>query len=257
MGHETTTINHEVNAASYRRFKQLIRDKHGSTHGHIAPTLEEAMELYVQIHEEDGHTGEITEESKVLARLGQIEARLSQLESGERETVSNRSGDTSTSDNSPGPMQVGSEVEKKLRTVISNLPEDTTITESMLEAVIEDHAGTAYKTKRKYKRLLTRRGHVLNHPAPAKEEDEFVTSPRTLAVICEESEEVTPRRVDYLVGEWEGTLGEGWYVEALPEGLVTGNRTLKYEQAIDGADEKLTARRRELTAQDGADRTFQ
>jgi hypothetical protein len=38
---------------------------------------------------------------------------------------------------------------------------------------------------------------------------------------------------------------------------VTGNRTLKYEQAIDGADEELTARRRELTAQDGADRTFQ
>ena len=252
MGNDTTTINHEVASGTYRRFKQLIREKHGSTHGHIAPTIEEAMELYVQIHEEDGPTPEITEESKVLSKLGKIEARLSQLESGERGTVSNQA-----SDNSPGPMQVGSEVEKKLRTVINNLPEETTITESMLEAVIEDHAGTAYKTKRKYKRLLTRRGHVLNHPAPAMEDSKFITSPKTFAVICEESDEVTPRRVDYLVGEWEDALGEGWYVDALPEGLVTGNRTLKYEQGIEGGADELEARRRELTAQDGADRTFQ
>lgn len=206
------------------------------------------MELYVQIHEEDGPTPEIREESKVLAKLGKLEDRLAELEALERETVSNQQTEG---------LNVSTETERKLKRMVSNLPDSTTIIESMLEAVIEDEGLSSYKTLRKYKRLMKRRGHVLPHPAPAEEDTKFVTSPKTFAVICEENADISVPRVDYLVGEHEDTLGEGWYVDALPEGMVTSGRSLKYAEAVDGGEDELEARRRELTAQDGADRTFQ
>lgn len=237
MGKDTTTINHEVNAATYRRFKQVLKEKYGSTHGRVAESLEEALELYVQIHEEDNPRIFESGTPQVLAKLGRIEDRLDSLETLERERHTSNA------------QSVGTETENKLKRMVANLPEDTTLTESMVESVIEDEGLSSFKTLKKYTRLMRRRGHLLPHPC---EDGKYVTSPKTFAVICENNEEVTPKRIDYWLGELEEILGTDWYVEALPNGYFSGSnetwRTLKYAEAVRDGEAHLEARARELGA---------
>lgn len=226
---DKTTINHEVNAATYRRFKQVIRQKHGSTHGRVAESLEEALALYAQVHE-DGDTDLVSEDSAVLTKLGRIEERLDSLETLERERH-NPTGAEAAS--------VGTETEQKLHRMVNNLPEDNSVSESIIEAVIEDEGLSSYKTLKKYKRLMQRRGHIVEHPDEAAT---FFTSPRAFAIWCENSPDVPPKRVDYLVGQHEETLGEGWYVDAIPSDFRTdkeGWLNTKYAQAVANGGQDL------------------
>jgi len=242
---DTTTINHEVDAATYRRFKQLLGQKHGSAHGRVAESLEEAMALYVEVHE-NGDTDLVEEQSAVLAKLGNIEARLDSLETLERERHNPTAASTAS---------VGTETEQKLSRMVNNLPDSSTVSETVIEAVIEDEGLSSYKTLKKYKRLMQNRGEIVEHP---DETGTFFTSPRSFAIWCEQSPDVTPQRVDYLVGQHEEILGDGWYAEALPSDFKTdkeGWLNTKYAQAVANGAHELTERY--VDGEQDHNRTFQ
>jgi len=226
---DKTTINHEVDAATYERFKDLIRQKHGSTHGRVAETITEALDLWVEAHE-NGDLDLLNEDSAVLAKLGNIEARLDSLETLERERQSPTGAEAAS---------VGTETEQKLERMVKNLPDEAQVSETVVEAVIEDEGLSSYKTLKKYKRLMQRRGHVIEHP---DESATYFTGARKFAIWAESSPDVTPKRVDYLVGQHEEVLGEGWYAEALPSDFRTDKEAwlnTKYAQAVNGGGQEL------------------
>lgn len=242
---DITTINHEVDAAVYRRFKQLIQQKHGSTHGRVAESLEEALALYVEVHE-NGDTDLVEEQSAVLAKLGSIEERLDSLETLERERHNPTGAEAGT---------VGTETERKLSRMVNNLPDSSTVSETVIEAVIEDEGLSSYKTLKKYKRLMQNRGEIVEHP---DETGKFFTSPRAFAIWCENSPDVSPQRVDYLVGQHEEILGDEWYAEALPSDFKTdkeGWLNTKYAQAVANGAQELVDRHVDGAQDHG--RTFQ
>jgi len=243
MGEDTTTVTHDVNARTYNRFISLVERKHRSKYGHTASALEEAMELYVQFHEEDAPNPFEADTSQVLARLGRIEETLQSVDGLERERGASN-------------VSYSQETEDKLQAIVADLPDETTMTEEMAETPIEDHAGGSFKTLKKYKRLLRKRGYVFEHPT---KEGTVITGAKTLAIVCEQDHGIRPATVDRIVGEVADRLdNQRWYLEALPDDMVTSMGTdLKYASAVKDGEAEVEDLIQHLESREGAEKGFQ
>lgn len=202
-----------------KQFQEYVEETLGGKQGDQSRAMERALKEYM----DNDRAARI--ESKVDDVLDQLDEMESTPpprsdESSERE----RQSTTSSNDPFSG---FNNRTEEAVAAITADLPESTSITESMLETAIEDNAGASYKTIKKYKRLLRKRGLAI--PSPLPEEDKWYTDQTPLVLACETNEQVTPHNIDVLVGEYEDVLDEQWYLEALPNDYMAHNE-LKYDQ---------------------------
>lgn len=204
------------------QFREWTEDKNGQIHGEMGRNLERAMVEYM----DNDRSARI--ERKVDTLHGLMEDALSE-NSLERETKSGSSSNTSSEDTSPS-ASINQRTRDSINAIVAELPEDTVVSESLLESAIENHAGHAYKTLERYKTLLKNRGHILEHPL---EPGQYVTSQKTFAIICENSEKITPPQLRDLIADRMELLGEEWYLDALPNELMKDNQNMKVDQVMD------------------------
>lgn len=201
------------------RFREFVKERKGRIHGELGREVEKAMIEYM----------DNDRAARVESKLDQIEENLpgqvaeavsQELAEREKRKPSNNKSNTSAP---------GSQTTRRLELIANDLPADTSVSEAMLETPIEAHGGSSPKTVAKYKRLLTKRGHIFEHPA---EPEQYVTSARSFALICETTDLVKARHLDTIIGEYTDVLGGGWYLDALPNSFIEGDE-LKYDQIAD------------------------
>lgn len=126
-------------------------------------------------------------------------------------------------------------VGNSLTAIEHDLPSSGTVSEDDIETAIEEHGGTAYKTVRKYWKLVEK--HKVAMPIPDSS-DEYAADQRALAMACETRDDVTAADVRSVVDEHADDFGadlefsEEWYLNALDENFAKYNR-LKFAQAPD------------------------
>lgn len=203
-------------------FKQFVEETTGGNRGDYSRLLERALVEYM-----DNDRGARIESKvdEVLDKLDEVESSPppSSEQSLERERQSTTTSNRSTN-------SFNNQTEQAVQAIAADMPTDTSITESMVETAIEDNAGASYKTIKKYKRLLKKRGHAI--PSPITQEDEWYTGLTSLSLTCENNDKITPHDIDVLIGEYEDSLGEKWYLDALPDAVLK-NQELKYDRHPD------------------------
>lgn len=203
-----------------QEFKQFVEETTGGNKGDYSRLLERALVEYM-----DNDRGARIESKvdDVLDRLDEFEAPPAPRS----EQSSERERQSATSSN-PTVDSFNSRTDQAVQAIAADLPASTSITESMIETAIEDNAGASYKTVKKYKRLLKKRGEAV--PSPVTQEDKWYTDPTPLALTCENNDNVSPHDIDILIGEYEDALGEQWYLDALPDAFIENNQNLKYDR---------------------------
>lgn len=211
---ERRPLNVRVDEEVIQDFREYTQESKGKIRGEMGRLVENALIEYM----DNDRSARI--EEKVDALPEEIVGALLE-ELPERERRNTQTTNTTTNP--------GSQTEKRLQSIVTELPDNTAVSEAMLETPIENHAGSSPKTLDKYKRLLKKRGHVFEDPT---EPDSFVTSRNKFAMMCENSSEVSIDFVDRIIGEYEDILGENWYLDALPDGYIRGN-DLKVDSIMD------------------------
>lgn len=225
-------VGARVDSEVYEEFKQYVKDEAGASGGSIGRELERAMKDRMEA--EDSL-------STIQKQLDRIEAKQDELipddtggaptsssESLEREKLSDSNSSTETEG-------YGGRTEKKIQAIAADLPDDTKVKEYVVEAAIEDNAGTSFKTIQKYKRLLHRRGYAIQHPVS---EDMYYTSPTPLVISLELGSGLSDEAYRSFVRTMRDFLGDNWYLEAIPEKtlrdwLIDGDG-LRYDEVVDG-----------------------
>lgn len=220
---ERRPLNVRVDEDVVDDFREFTEESKGQIRGEMGRLVEKAMIEYM----------DNDRSARIERKVDELPEKLVDALSEELLERERRKSETESENGSPSsptsPSSPGNKTEERLARVVREMPDNTAVSEAMLETPIENHAGSSPKTLDKYKRLLKKRGHILDHPT---DPDKFVTSARKFAIICENNERVTPEQLDSLVGHYEELLGEDWYLEALPDDLIR-NTTLKYETITD------------------------
>ena len=203
-------------------FREFVEDKKGQVRGEMGRELENAMIEYM----DNDRSARIEEKVDELHEM--MEESLSEESlDGERETATSSNGQ---SDDSDSGRSINQRTRDSLNAIKAEIPKDTTISASLLESAIEEHAGHSYKTLQRYKDMLIKRGEILEHPV---EPQKYVTSQKTYAVVCEHSDRVKPPELRDLIAERMDRLGEEWYLDALPRALLENNQNLKVDHVME------------------------
>lgn len=202
-----------------RQFKEFVEETTGGNKGDYSRLLERALIEYM---DNDRSARIESKVDEVLDRLDEFEdtPHPPSQDSLERERQ------TATSSN-PSSDTFNTRTEQAIGAIAADLPDGTAISESMIETAIEDNAGASFKTIKKYKRLLKKRGEAI--PSPITSEEKWYTSQTSLALMCENTDDVTPHDIDVLIGQYEESLGSEWYLEALPNDYMA-HTELKYDR---------------------------
>lgn len=202
-------------------FRTFTEENNGHIRGEMGRNLEKAMIEYM----DNDRAARI--ERKVDELHEMVGGSLSE-ESLDGETNSATSSNGQSNDSTAS--SINQRTKDSLTKIRNEIPENTVISESLLETAIENHAGHAYKTLERYKTLLKNRGHILEHPVKP---NEYATSQKTFAIICENSDKVTLPMLRDMIADRMDLLGEEWYLESLPPELMKNNHELKVDQVMD------------------------
>lgn len=219
---ERRPLNARVDEEVIDDFREFTEESTGQIRGEMGRLVERAMIEYM----DNDRAARIERKVDDLHEL--MENTLSERDL-DRETKSGTSSNANSEDTSPS-ASINQRTRDSLNAIVAEIPENTVVSESLLESAIENHAGHSYKTLERYKSLLQNRGHILEHPT---EPGEFATSQRTFALICENSEKVTPPQLRDIIADRMELLGEEWYLEALPNELMKNNQQLKVDRVMD------------------------
>jgi len=251
MPGDKVKIGPRVQRSVYENFVSFVIEKHGSKNGNLGRELEKAMESW------SSETDVDVMERRIASMEDQIDALVDVVSRMDRE----RENDTSSaSAGSSG--SYNAQTERKVDAIEDEIPEGTDVSNDIVEHVIEENAGTARKTVKKYKKLL--RNRSIAFPDPVGDDptnldpDAWVVGEGKLAMRLEHMEEITPRDLDAIVGFYDQYLGENWYLDALPEDWLDSHET-KLEQVDDDAKRRVQEYRRVhgLLDQDDQGRSFQ
>lgn len=232
---ERRPLNVRVDEDVITNFREYTYESKGQIRGEMGRLVEAAMIEYM----DNDRSARI--EQKVDDLPEQIVDALSE-ELLERERRTSQS--TDTDDSTP---QLGNKTQESLTRISAEIPDNTAISEAMVETAVENNAGASYKTLQKYKRLLKKNGHIFEHPV---EPDKFVTSSRTLAVICEQNEQIKPPDVHEIISRYEDFFDDKeWYLKHLPNRLVKRS-DLKAAKVYDPADLEAFRRDHDLLDND-------
>lgn len=202
-----------------KRFQEFVEETTGGNQGDQSRLMERALEEYM-----DNDRG-----ARIESKVDDVIDKLDEFEeppSPRSEESSERERQSATTSN-PTADSFNNQTEQAVQAIAADMPDGTSITESMVETAIEDNAGASYKTVKKYKRLLKKRGHAI--PSPITDEDQWYTSQTALALRCENAKNVTPHDINDLVGQYMESLGREWYLDALPDDWME-DRELKYDR---------------------------
>lgn len=205
-----------------KEFKEYVQENSTGNKGDYSRLLERALVEYM-----DNDRG-----ARIESKVDDVLDRLDEMESPpppQSEDTLERERQSATSSNDPFDGY-NTRTEETVAAIAADLEGSNSVNESMLETAIEDNAGASYKTLKKYKRLLKKRGMAIPHPNV--DEDAFYVDRTALVLSCETGETVTPHDIDTLVGEYEDELGEEWYLESLPEDYIAHNE-LDYDRHPD------------------------
>lgn len=134
-----------VDESLWNEFRQDVADRRGGTRGHMRTELENAISSYIQASK----GGDVTD------RLRRIENKLDNLE-GEGGTPSADSSRKKNKDSS-----VSSTVKNRLEKIESQIKREAAgsdkVHDSVINAAIEDNAGSSRPTLDRYKEMLEQR----------------------------------------------------------------------------------------------------
>lgn len=219
---ERRPLNARVDEEVIDDFREFTEESTGQIRGEMGRLVERALIEYM----DNDRAARIERKVDDLHEL--MEDTLSERDL-DRETKSGTSSNAGSEDTSPS-ASINQRTRDSLNAIVAEIPENTVVSESLLESAIENHAGHSYKTLERYKSLLQNRGHILEHPT---EPSEFATSQRTFALICENNDKVTPPQLRDIIADRMELLGEEWYLEALPNELMKNNQQLKVDRVMD------------------------
>jgi len=204
-----------VSEPTAEAFREQVADMYGKADGNMSLAGENAIREWV----DNDRAARI--EDKLDAVLAELDAPAC-----ERERDAAVSGtDADTLPDSPTPTH------KRHVQIVHTLPDDTWIDDDAIDAAIGEVAGDSRGTLKKYRTRLERQGDIIPLPEgvdPGAEE-RYATSPRVWALRAENDDAITAAHIDAVVGELEDELGEGWYLDALPDAIAENNR-LKYDE---------------------------
>ncbi len=206
-----TTFTVKVDEDVANSFREFVQETKGQIRGELGREVENALNEYM---DNDRLT-------RVEGRLDTLPEEIAEAVVRELDEKKKNSADSSSTDSGPESTTMN-----RLEQIAAELPPNTTVSADMLETPIEKIAGSSADTVRKYKRLLSKHGHVINKPVSG--EEEFFTSARTFALWCENNPGVTPQNISDFNDRLADTLGEEWYMDALPDDFVA-NQPLKAE----------------------------
>ena len=202
-------------------FREFTEESKGQVRGEMGRLVEKAMIEYM----DNDRTARI--ERKVDELHEMMEGSLSEESlDGERKSATSSNGSSDDSESTPS---INQRTRDSLHAIQAEIPNDTTISEALLESAIENHAGHSYKTLQRYKDMLINRGEILEHPIEPKK---YTTSKKAFALICEQSDRVKPPELRDMIADRMDTLGEEWYLDALPNDLMRNNQDLKVDQVM-------------------------
>lgn len=217
---DRVVVGCRVNEDVLENFRKFTEEKNGHIRGEMGRNLERAMVEYMDND-----------------RSARIERKVDELHEMMSEASSENSldGETKSATSSNGPSDDGGDepsinqrTRDSLNAIRAEIPNETTISESLLESAIENHAGHSYKTLQRYKEMLKNRGEILEHPL---EPQKYATSPKTFVILCENNDQITlPKLRDIIIDRMDD-LGEEWYLDAARD-LMKHNE-LKVDQVMD------------------------
>lgn len=249
MSGDKVKIGPRVQRETYERFVSFVIEKHGSKNGNLGRELEKAMESW------SSETDVDVMERRLASMEDQVDALVDVVSRLDRE----RENDTSSASDG----SYNARTERKVDAIEESLPEGTDVDDDIVEHVIEQNAGTARKTVKKYKKLLRNRGIAFPDPAGGDvselDPDAWVVGQSKLALRLESMDVFTPNDVDRVVGFYDQYLGENWYLDALPNDWLESNES-KLERADDGSGKSKVEEYRRVHGLLDADdhgRTFQ
>lgn len=228
-----TAINYEVASDRWERFKSTVQDVEGGWYGHAEKAVEDALELYIQYHEEGG--GDPFSETQSNAILEQLEALQAEVSELKRERENGKFSDSSGNYNA--------RTERKYSDITAELTSGT-VSDDYLEHVIQETGGvTSRKTIKKYKKMLRNRGDAFPNPRNGAgplnlDPGEWIVGANKFVARLELSEEFTPMDIDQITGKYDEFLEDGWYLEALDDKVIQ-QETLKYERIGESAAEEV------------------
>lgn len=194
MTNDDTARLPEIDADLRDRFKQDVKNRKGTTHGHYRTELENALEAYL-----DASKGGDTDD-----RLRRIENAVEDLADTMVELSDDESGKTKTHET------VGTESKNKLERIKERIGREAadakSVHESVVNRAIEDVAGGSDPTMRKYKRMLKERHHAFENPHP-EQKTWFVDEEAFVKVVNHNLPEYT--------SDVASEYGEDWWDDAL------------------------------------------
>jgi len=252
MPGDKTKIGPYVSEDVVREFERFVEEKHGAKKGNFGRELEKAMESWVSGTDVDA----------LERRLASMEDRIDAMADAVSRVDRERENESSSG---PGgsSQSFNARTERKVDAIEEKIPEGTDVSDDIVEHVIEENAGTARKTVKKYKKLLRNRGIAFPDPADQASVDDldvdnWVVGQGKLAMRLESMDEFTPEVVDGIVGYYADYLGDDWYLDAVPHDWLETNET-KLEKVDDDAKTRVMKYRRVhgLLDQDDGKRGFQ
>jgi hypothetical protein len=203
-----------------------LRDHCEETHGQIRYAMGQEVENAVRQYLA------MDETARLEAKLDEVVGAISDAEL-ERERQRPKQGPTVSASN---------QTEQQVQNILAELPNNATVSETVVETAIEAHPGGSYKTLKKYKEQLMKRGRMFAHPVKP---ETFVMGREKIALVMETAQDVTPADVDELLAEYDNLLNDDWYLEALRDDYIESN-SLKYDEVVDGyADTPTSAEYRD------------
>jgi len=208
MAGNKTQPGTRVSKELWDRFREDVAKRRGSTHGHLGTELENALRSYL----EGSRGGDLTDEvRRIREDVDEIMAAIDSQSAVERETHS-----------------VSKTTENRVSNIMGDIRDradqlDTVrVTDDDVEAAIERHAGTTYKTINRYKELLQNQQELFAHPS---EEGVFFAWPGAFIAAIEQDERISRNQVDKVRTDY----GEDWWLNNAPDGMFNDDTQLGFQ----------------------------
>jgi len=184
-------INEEVK----ERFVKNVEKRKGGTYGHLRTEVERALNEYINASQ-GGDTHD---------RLRRIENDIEEI----KETVGKPQSEE-------GNDSVSKTTKRRINKIMSDIQDraeqlgSKRVTESDVEAAIENNAGVSHKTIQRYKKLLQNQKEIFAHPTDS--DVYFIKATAFIAFVEQQPNEIADDILE--------TYGVEWWQENAPEGLI-------------------------------------
>jgi len=158
----------KIDERLWRRFRQDVEDRCGTVRGHLGSELENAITEYIDA----SHGGDVNDRLRRLEQeMGNVQDTLGDIHDGQQAQKEKTSGPSATT------LNRLDDIDARIQ---QEAGDASKVHESVINAAIEDVAGTSAPTLRRYKQMLKERHVAFENPHENSDtwfvdEDVFVT----------------------------------------------------------------------------------